>query len=122
MEEEDIRLIRKVAANLVEIGLPPKPRFTSACNGCGLCCMLELCPVARSFYGPEATAPCPSFVMVDGRGACAFVQTEVDLKLEPKVQMVLGIGLGCGMRDEDTTDAEVEDFHERNKLKLVSAM
>lgn len=28
---------------------PPKPAPGAACNGCGICCALERCPVARLF-------------------------------------------------------------------------
>lgn len=85
--------------------LPPKPKFGSPCNGCGLCCRLELCVLADVFY-PGATAPCPGLKTSDDgtRTYCELVQIEQQQKMVPMIQLGLGVGLGCGMRDEDTDE------------------
>jgi hypothetical protein len=40
---------------------PPKPAIGAACNGCGVCCALEPCPVARFLLGVRA-GPCPALI------------------------------------------------------------
>jgi hypothetical protein len=87
--------------DLVEMSLPNKPRYGEACNGCGLCCAIQLCPVAEIMF-EGASAPCPALKMApDGsRTYCQLVAIEKEFGLAPLVQKVLGIGNGCGMEDE----------------------
>jgi hypothetical protein len=35
----------------VEPMAPPKPALGAACNGCGVCCLLEPCPLGRMLTG-----------------------------------------------------------------------
>lgn len=44
---------------------PPKPALGAPCNGCGVCCLME---------------PCPLGVLLTGRrrGACAALQWQID--------------------------------------------
>lgn len=81
--------------------LPPKPRHGAACNGCGLCCHLELCAVAAIAFPAEQQAPCPAMVFESGRVFCAFVLAEQRGGLEPMIATGLGIGSGCSMPDEN---------------------
>lgn len=36
-----------------------KPAYGSPCNGCGGCCLAEVCPAGRAVLGTR-TAPCPA--------------------------------------------------------------
>lgn len=38
---------------------PAKPAVGQACNGCGVCCLLETCPVARLRF-LQRNGPCPA--------------------------------------------------------------
>lgn len=38
---------------------PDKPAAGQACNGCGVCCVLETCPAARLRF-LQKTGPCPA--------------------------------------------------------------
>ena len=38
---------------------PPKPDWGAACNGCGVCCAAETCPVARLRF-LRRHGPCPA--------------------------------------------------------------
>lgn len=38
---------------------PSKPPIGTPCNGCGVCCALETCPVARLRF-LQITGPCPA--------------------------------------------------------------
>jgi hypothetical protein len=80
--------------------LPPKPKHGAACNGCGLCCALELCEVAKIMH-PGASAPCPSLKLTpDGtRTYCEVVAFEEFAGVERLTAKALGIGLGCSMED-----------------------
>jgi len=40
---------------------PDKPAFGSPCNGCGLCCAAELCPLGRVMFRHKS-GPCPALV------------------------------------------------------------
>jgi hypothetical protein len=40
---------------------PTKPAWGEACNGCGVCCAIETCPVARLRF-LKKTGPCPALM------------------------------------------------------------
>lgn len=45
---------------------PQKPRTGDACNGCGVCCALETCPVGRVVFFRKK-GPCPALAWETGR-------------------------------------------------------
>lgn len=53
---------------------PPKPAEGEACNGCGICCSAERCPVAWLFL-PLRGGPCPALEWnaKAGRYRCGMV-------------------------------------------------
>jgi len=81
--------------------LPAKPKYGSPCNGCGLCCALELCHVAELAF-PGASAPCPALKLTgDGkRTYCQMMAIEEAAGMTPMIKHALGAGLGCSMQDE----------------------
>lgn len=85
---------------LPERPLPAKPRHLEACNGCGLCCALEICEAGKIVY-PEAVAPCPGLLVTSNRTYCRLVLIEQEHGLKPLLQKSLGIGKGCTMEDDD---------------------
>ncbi len=89
--------------------LPTKPRYSEPCNNCGLCCTLSLCVIGDKAY-PGRSAPCPALVVLDGRAKCGIVMMEERAGLEPIVRKSLGIGCGCSMEDEDTTEEQAFAF------------
>jgi hypothetical protein len=90
-----------------------KPSYGATCNGCGLCCKLEICGVGEMaladlgvYDGPEAWPPCIFLVELDGLYRCKLVLVEADnlYKLpgaEPRIANSLRIGWGCTMPDEE---------------------
>jgi hypothetical protein len=86
-----------------------KPKFREPCNGCGLCCALQLCEIAEEqFVG--ASAPCPALEWEDGRAWCGLVRhpsrhlkinfVGADPTVSPLFAKVIAVGQGCGMPDE----------------------
>lgn len=51
--------------------------------------------------GEGALAPCPLLIVRDTGTACSLIETEIENKLEPVLQTVLGIGEGCTMEDAE---------------------
>ena len=43
----------------LELGAPHKPPVGYTCNGCGVCCALETCPIARIVF-LQRKGPCPA--------------------------------------------------------------
>ena len=84
------------------VRLPSKPKFGQACNGCGLCCAIELCGIAEMAF-PGAQAPCPALkIAPDGKSTyCQLIAIEKNFRLEPMIQNILGVGHGCTMPDEN---------------------
>lgn len=64
------------------------------------------------------TAPCRALV-IDGETAkCGLVAMEELSGLDGIVGRVLGIGCGCSMPDDDTTDAEIAEFDRLSWIKV----
>lgn len=88
-------------------GPPRKPPEGAACNGCGLCCAVQLCPLALEFLD-AAAAPCPAMEFADGRFWCGLarrpsryfgVPAFSNRMLRPMVHEALSIGEGCDASD-----------------------
>jgi hypothetical protein len=94
----------------MQVNLPPKPRFGTACNGCGICCKLSLCELAQIAF-PGAQEPCPALkIAPDGRSTyCELAATEAANRMPPLIQTILGVGYGCSMTDDDTTDEQIQE-------------
>ncbi len=77
--------------------LSKKPEFDKKCNGCGLCCMMEVCAIGKGIYGKRIEAPCPA-LMKDtklNRFFCGVVKMEKESGTKPVFAEALGIGKGC---------------------------
>jgi hypothetical protein len=101
------------------ICLPPtilaKPRLGQPCNGCGLCCAMEPCGIAREFIPdhPEE-GPCRAMERHDGRFVCGMMRRPshymglpndwADEHVGSMFAAALGSGQGC---DADDLDAPV---------------
>jgi len=58
----------------VHASAPPKPAAGEPCNGCGMCCAAEPCPVSRVLLG-HRRGPCPALLWQEqqARYACGMV-------------------------------------------------
>lgn len=85
-----------------------KPKFREQCNGCGLCCRLEICETGAELL-PGAVAPCPALEWEDGRTWCGLVRhpsrhlslnfSGADQMVGPLFLQAIAGGQGCGMED-----------------------
>jgi hypothetical protein len=59
---------------LIRADSPAKPTLGATCNGCGVCCAAEPCPVSLAFLWPHQT-PCKALVWseTDKRYFCGMV-------------------------------------------------
>jgi len=116
----EINLEHKVAMALERAGLPRKPAYTQPCNGCMLCCTLQLCHVAEQAF-PGRKPPCPAILVEEHenalRGRCGLVVTEQMLGSD-QIGKALGIGSGCSMPDDHTTDEEIAAFDRASFIKI----
>ncbi len=90
----------------MKVELPDKPRYGTPCNGCGVCCSLEICLVGKMvFQGSQA--PCPALkISNDGtRTFCNLVLLERQANCDPIIQAALGIDVGCSMTDKEGNTA-----------------
>lgn len=71
------------------------PAFGSPCNGCGLCCKLEVCRIGKMVFGEAQAAPCPALEKEDGRYWCGIVRAEEKAGLPKMAADALGVGKGC---------------------------
>ncbi|MEY2633942.1 MAG: hypothetical protein RIR00_2596 [Pseudomonadota bacterium] len=58
---------------------PAKPVVGAACNGCGVCCALETCPLARLRF-LRRRGPCPAleWMAAEGRYHCGLLSRPAD--------------------------------------------
>lgn len=55
---------------------PPKPATGEPCNGCGVCCALERCPMARLLLPRAESRACPAleWIAAERRYRCGLAQ------------------------------------------------
>ncbi|MDP2794347.1 MAG: hypothetical protein Q8O25_09765 [Sulfurisoma sp.] len=108
-------MIPTVAFVRLRADAPPKPLVGVPCNGCGVCCAVEPCPVARFALGVRAGA-CPALEW-DGATAryyCGMAQRPADYLgwLSPRLntwaarccQRWIAAGHGCDCDAEVVVD------------------
>lgn len=98
---------------------PDKPDEGEPCNGCGLCCLLTTCPLARLRFC-QIKGPCPALIWQEQgheadptpRYVCGFLTqpkrffplpwiSETRLSLWLKHAIAAGIGCDCSARYVD---------------------
>lgn len=106
----------------------PKPKIGEPCNGCGLCCSVQVCRNGAFVLGlvdelgDTVAGPCPAIVhKTDGRMTCGVVENPNKyLKHRPYPAKVLsnnfarliGAGNGCDELYEDDTKEQEELMEE----------
>ena len=75
---------------------PVKPPYGDPCNGCGFCCQLETCPLARLRYWRIA-GPCPALVWNKNRYECGMLMRAKWWR--PLVARWIAVGIGCDCPD-----------------------
>lgn len=102
-----------------------KPSYGSACSGCGYCCAVEPCEIAREFLGAGLAGVCPALERNEaGATACGMVVRplhylladglqrmggsasdpaigHVQAALSERVAQALGVGRGCDSDDDE---------------------
>ena len=76
---------------------PDRPVMGARCNGCGDCCVQEVCGLGIEVLGESAQAPCPLLRQHDGRFWCGVIEEaeRVDVAFAGHMKWRLGIGNGC---------------------------
>lgn len=101
----------------------PKPTFGQACNGCGYCCTVQPCQLAREFLNCH-TGPCVALETQQERHICGLVRnplaylykvmnpmadvplldppppSESAARLSADIASALGLGMGCDADDD----------------------
>ena len=75
-----------------------KPLYGQPCNGCGVCCKDQRCPLGARVFGPGAD--CPALT----EAGCGLVLEPVryapdadrsEMRLRESATMLIGAGMGC---------------------------
>jgi hypothetical protein len=83
---------------------PLKPAYGSPCNGCGLCCEAQQCPLSEMLLGEHDL--CPALTPLGNVYVCGLVadtwrffhssgKDEADSALRSAIAYLLGAGIGC---------------------------
>lgn len=100
--------------------LPLKPAFGSPCNGCGMCCAMEPCGLAREFIPDHPSeGPCRALEHDEGRFTCGLIRHAsrylpdlpndwADAHLGGIFAEALGAGQGCDSDDVRAIEIELE--------------
>lgn len=90
---------------------PAKPLVGAECNGCGICCALETCPLARlRFWQKEGPCPALTWSDLENRYHCGLLSQPVHFwSAVPKVfhpytqrlsHRWIAAGIGCDCEAE----------------------
>lgn len=75
---------------------PEKPAYGSPCNGCGLCCIAEQCPIGELLLGPHRI--CPALMDVGSAFVCGLMTNpELFYKNGTDPERLRGIGKSVGL-------------------------
>jgi hypothetical protein len=81
---------------------PAKPLYGTPCNGCGQCCMGQLCPPASEIW-PGRKGPCPALEYEGDRFWCGLIrhstlytQEQTDSKADELLSSYFANGVGAG--------------------------
>lgn len=112
----------------------PKPKIGEACNGCGLCCMIQVCRNGAFVQGLVKTlgdtiaGPCPALVdNKNGTYSCGVVVNPQKYfkksKYRPEVlsrefAKLIGAGQGCDEIGYDEDPEEDEKLHHMYETSL----
>lgn len=91
---DEATLTDRYGAGVEKAGVRAKPPFGMPCNGCGLCCQMEICAIGAVAF-PKAAAPCPALRFTGSNFRCSIVETEAAAGMDPVIADALGIGRGC---------------------------
>ena len=73
-----------------------QPARGEPCNGCGVCCLTEVCGIGVEVLGKVA-APCPLLSTHHGRLWCRVIEEaeRVNVAFGSHMKWRLGVGMGC---------------------------
>lgn len=79
---------------------PPKPAFGAPCNGCGLCCAAETCPLGMILFR-RRRGPCPALEWRDDRYVCGVLASRREGGWAARaVSRWIAAGKGCDCRHQ----------------------
>jgi hypothetical protein len=88
---------------------PAKPARLQPCNGCGVCCALQPCRIARDYIPDLGSGPCPALMYDSDRFVCDMTRNPgvhmglpndwADSVIAPMFADALGVGRGCDAED-----------------------
>lgn len=70
---------------------------------------------------PGAHPPCPGLVHIEGDYLCKIVLAETCIPGDPVITKSLGIGAGCSMPDDSTTDQEIIRFDQISAQRIFGS-
>jgi len=73
-----------------------KPPHGSACNRCGVCCLVTLCDIGRAVHGRDR-GPCPSLRWDGPLSSCGLAQLGPP-RLNNAAAVLIRAGEGCDCR------------------------
>ena len=75
-----------------DLTAPAKPAPGAPCNGCGVCCLAETCPIGRIRF-LQIRGPCPALRWRDERYECGLLADAGPFK--PLIARWIAAGKGC---------------------------
>jgi hypothetical protein len=105
-----------------------KPRYGLPCNGCGACCMVTLCKLARHvFHADTPFGRCPALTKKDdGTYGCGLVEKGKGPQRDAAL-LLIGAGDGCDARfngepRDEALSAQWDKRDEDNAAALDAAL
>ena len=103
----------------------PKPAYGQPCNGCGVCCIAQQCPISTALFGEQER--CPALEPAGHGFGCGVITNTAayvpDLPawggqaLSDAFAVMLGAGDGCDGQTEDEYVGLLARWRLRNRAR-----
>ena len=96
-------------------------KYPNPCTRCGMCCLMECCPIVMELLNIGKKGPCPKLYYIGNVANCSLYDM-LDDKEKEDGKEVFGFGVGCCIKARAYKDGIKYDFASLSKELKIKAV